>query len=91
MLSVLQDEGLIFAKGSRENLESDHGKVYCAFLLLKKYFKSNEAFNRKESLKNSLLRREKKLNRLKTETSQDQEAEQLIKDYSQKSSVLTDF
>ena len=91
VLSVLQNEGLIFAKGSRENLESDHGKVYCAFLLVKKYLNSNEAFNREESLKNSLLKREKQPTLLETDISQNQKVVQPIKDYSQKSSELTDF
>lgn len=91
VLSVLQDEGLIFAKGSRENLETDHGKVYCAFLLVKKYLNSNEAFSREESLKNSLLKRGKMPPLLETDISQNQRVEQPIKDYSQKSSELTDF
>jgi hypothetical protein len=33
----LQDDGLIFAPGDRELLESDHGKIYCTTLLLNKY------------------------------------------------------
>ncbi len=35
--SMIQDDGLIFAQGEKEDLSSDHGKVYCAFSLLQRY------------------------------------------------------
>jgi hypothetical protein len=35
--TVLQDDGLIFAEGAKEELGTDHGKVYCSFLLLEGY------------------------------------------------------
>ncbi len=41
VMDVIQDDGLIFAEGDRDNLSSDHGKTYCTYLLLKKYL--NEA------------------------------------------------
>lgn len=90
ILSILQDEGLIFAKGGRDNLESDHGKVYCAFLLAKKYLNSDKAFNRGESLQNRLVGAGKNQQNLQTKTSAQLEEEK-IKDYSQKSEELTNF
>lgn len=35
--ALIQDDGLIFAEGEKENLDADHGKVYCAFTLLQRY------------------------------------------------------
>lgn len=35
LMDLIQDDGLIFAEGVRENLLSDHGKTFCAFQLLK--------------------------------------------------------
>jgi len=43
---ILQDHGLIFAKGERESLETSHGKTYCTYLLLKKYLKSGILFSK---------------------------------------------
>ncbi len=40
------DEGLIFAKGEKEDLDSDHGKVYCAFSLIKDYLNEGTIFSR---------------------------------------------
>jgi hypothetical protein len=37
MMEVIQDDGLIFAEGEKEDLSSNHGKVYCAYVLLKVY------------------------------------------------------
>lgn len=34
---IIQDDGLIFAKGSKEDLNSEHGRVYCAYRLMKAY------------------------------------------------------
>lgn len=42
----IQDDGLIFAEGQKENLETDHGKAYCAYLLVKKYLNDSLVFNR---------------------------------------------
>ena len=90
LLSILQDEGLIFAKGGRDNLESDHGKVYCAFFLAKKYLNSDKAFNKGESLQNRLVGNDSRQLSVKTEASA-QFKEEKIKDYSQKSEELTNF
>jgi len=35
--TIIQDDGLIFATGSKEDLLSDHGKVYCSYRLLRSY------------------------------------------------------
>ncbi len=36
---IVQDNGLIFAQGNKENLADDHGKVYCSYLLIEKYLR----------------------------------------------------
>jgi hypothetical protein len=46
LMDVIQDDGLIFAEGDRDNLSSDHGKTYCAYLLLKKYLNDSYVFSR---------------------------------------------
>jgi len=45
LATTLQDDGLIFASGIKEELESDHGKVFCSFLLLSKYLQDSIIFN----------------------------------------------
>ncbi len=37
MMGTLRDEALILAKGERDSLETDHGKIYCLFHLLQAY------------------------------------------------------
>lgn len=46
IVNVIQDEGLIFAQGDRDDLGSDHGKTYCAYLLIKRYMEGGEVFSR---------------------------------------------
>lgn len=46
MMDVVQDDGLIFAEGDRDNLSSAHGKTYCSYLLLKKYLNDSMVFSR---------------------------------------------
>jgi hypothetical protein len=46
MMDVIQDDGLIFAQGDRDNLSSDHGKTYCSYLLMKKYLNESVVFSR---------------------------------------------
>lgn len=41
----LQDQGLIFAKGLKEQLSDAHGQVYCSYLLLKKYLDEGHLFS----------------------------------------------
>ncbi len=35
--ALIQDDGLIFAEGEKEDIASDHGKVYCAFSVMNRY------------------------------------------------------
>ena len=42
----LQDDGLIFAKGEKENLSTEHGKVYCAYKLLESYLANGNVLSR---------------------------------------------
>lgn len=46
MMDVIQDDGLIFAEGDRDNLASNHGKTYCTYLLMKKYLNESVVFSR---------------------------------------------
>lgn len=46
LMDVIQDDGLIFAEGDRDNLSSDHGKTFCSYLLLKKYLNESVVFSR---------------------------------------------
>lgn len=46
LLDVIQDDGLIFAEGDRDNLNSNHGKTYCSYLLTKKYLDESIVFSR---------------------------------------------
>lgn len=46
MMDVIQDDGLIFAEGDRDNLSSPHGKTYCSYLLLQKYLNDSMVFSR---------------------------------------------
>lgn len=43
---IIQDDGLIFAEGQKENLKTDHGKTYCSYLLLEKYLRDSLVFTR---------------------------------------------
>ncbi|MCP4912477.1 MAG: hypothetical protein GY909_05115 [Oligoflexia bacterium] len=42
---TIQDDGLIFAEGEKENIESDHGKVYCSYQLLNAYLDNSFVFS----------------------------------------------
>jgi hypothetical protein len=46
LMDIIQDEGLIFAEGDRDNLQSAHGKTYCSYLLLKRYLLDSVVFSR---------------------------------------------
>ncbi len=52
--NAISDYGLIFAQGEKENLLSDHGKVYCAFLLINHYFDEEKIFSFADEKKTSL-------------------------------------
>ena len=49
--NAISDYGLIFAKGEKEDLLSDHGKVYCSFLLINFYFDEEKIFSFNDDLK----------------------------------------
>ena len=42
----IQDDGLIFAKGEKENLNVEHGKIYCAYTLLENYLAKGRVLSR---------------------------------------------
>lgn len=46
LMDVIQDDGLIFAEGDRDNLGSNHGQVFCSYLLLRKYLNESVIFSR---------------------------------------------
>jgi len=48
---VLQDDGLIFAPGEKENLSTDHGRIYCVYQLLGGYLESGRIYSRYASEK----------------------------------------
>lgn len=58
--AILNDFGLIYASGSRENLKEDHGKVYCVSELLKKYLAEGYLFSSVSSTQN-IFSHEKKM------------------------------
>lgn len=45
LVQVLQDDGLIFAEGQKEIIESDHGRVNCTFELVKRYLNDGYVFS----------------------------------------------
>lgn len=46
VMEVVQDDGLIFAEGDRDSLNTPHGKTYCSYLLLKRYLQDSMLFSR---------------------------------------------
>lgn len=48
---TIQDDGLIFASGEKNTVESDHGKVYCAYQLLNVYLSAGQVLNIGEGFK----------------------------------------
>jgi len=56
--TAVQDDGLIFANGEKEDLGSEHGKVYCSYLLLKKYLDDEKIFSRHQIYVNVLIPQE---------------------------------
>lgn len=49
LLKALEDDGLIFAAGEREDLNSVHGKLYCSFLLMKSYLSDGVVYSRSKT------------------------------------------
>lgn len=61
MMDVIQDDGLIFAEGDRDNLSSDHGKTYCSYLLMKKYLNESVVFSRYTDVPDLFLEKAKEV------------------------------
>lgn len=59
LLDVIQDDGLIFAEGDRDNLSSDHGKTFCAYLLVRKYLADGQMFSRYTNVPEIFLEQDK--------------------------------
>ena len=49
LIGLIEDDGLIFAKGEKEDPLSEHGQIYCAYALLNKYLKNGEILSRYEN------------------------------------------
>ncbi len=43
---IIEDDGLIFASGAKNSLNDDHGRVFCAKLLVEEYLNANTVFGR---------------------------------------------
>ncbi len=54
LMQVVQDDGLIFASGEKEVLSTDHGMIYCSYLLLKGYLQREIIFSRYQKYQNIL-------------------------------------
>jgi hypothetical protein len=67
ILRVIQDDGLIFADGEKEKLDSDHGKVYCTYLILQTYLMSGNVLNRFYDYEQVLPRLENKFKKAAVE------------------------
>ena len=64
ILDLLQNEGLIFADGAREDFNTDHGKTFCSYLLLKYYLNGQKALNRNVFFQGELLNEKRHSNKL---------------------------
>jgi hypothetical protein len=57
---IIQDDGLIFAVGEKENLTDDHGKIYCSYLLINLYLQEGVVLSRGRDIQDNLLNRNNK-------------------------------
>ena len=48
LIQILEDDGLIFADGNRNDITSKHGEVFCAFRLIKKYLNEGQVLGERE-------------------------------------------
>jgi len=46
LLELIQEDGLLYAAGERDDLQSDHGKTYCLYLLAQSYLGEGKLFSR---------------------------------------------
>lgn len=53
---LLQDDGLIFAEGEKDEISSDHGRIYCAFLLTNSYLDRGIVLDKNEDYHDTLVR-----------------------------------
>lgn len=53
---ILQDDGLIFAQGDKDNLDEDHGKIYCSYMLTLAYLEKGMVFTRSQQYADILAR-----------------------------------
>ncbi len=56
VMNLVQEDGLIYAPGERDDLSSDHGKTYCLYLLAKNYLDEGKIFSRQASYNPALTR-----------------------------------
>ena len=56
IMQLIQEDGLIYAPGERDDLSSDHGKTYCLYLLAKSYLDEGKLFSRHASYNPPLTR-----------------------------------
>ena len=56
--TLIQDDGLIFADGYRETLATEHGKVFCSYLLSMAYLRDGLVFNRDVQYQDVLIKRD---------------------------------
>lgn len=47
---ILENNGLIYGEGIRENLSSQHGMIYCSYLLINQYLNNNIIFSYEKPL-----------------------------------------
>lgn len=43
---ILQNDGLIFASGEKENIETPHGQIHCSYTLIRKYLFEGQVLSR---------------------------------------------
>lgn len=63
--SLIQDDGLIFAEGSKEDLNTSHGKVHCASLLVDSHLRTGLVFDWTSNYTRVLKRKSFKEERVK--------------------------
>jgi hypothetical protein len=59
LMDVIQDDGLIFAEGDRDNLDSNHGKTFCSYLLAKRYLNDSMVLSRYSEVPDIFLEKPK--------------------------------
>lgn len=48
IVSVIQDDGLIFAQGQKEKITDDHGKIHCSSMLIQSYLNNGKVYSLEE-------------------------------------------